>query len=183
MEIAAFAAIRQPVHLSIAGEPVEVPVRSAGDWIASLDTDVPLYEVLSERDARRINALMYDQDSGLDHDMLSQAWKLALSEQSGLPWYVAVRLIQALVAAHPSISGELALRNIDVLTDPLDLVLGAILALVDRGYDKKAKEKTQRDLWAIPPSEIAKGGWSAEEESAAFFAAMGKQTAGSASSA
>lgn len=175
MDLAAFAAIRQPVLLSVAGQQIQVPVCSAGTWIASLATPTPFYELLPLQTARRLNALTYDRDSVLDLEMLNEAWRVALTDQSGLPWYVAVRLMSALVSDHPSISGELALRNIDLITAPLDLVLGAVLALVARGYDKKEREKTQRDLWAPPPGQVS--GWSADDESAAFLAALSARDA------
>lgn len=178
MDLAALAALRQPVDLLIGGLLYEVRPRPVIDWIRSLTESSPFLELLPYDVAVRLSERLHDPyDTDVDHEVLEDAWREALESHSGWRWWEAIRLLAQLVHEWHTVSGELALRGVDLRDSPLDLALDAVYRLVFRNLDEKQTREREEWLHKVPPElegtdeAPERHGFTPEEQAAAFFTA------------
>lgn len=176
--------LRQDLVIEVSGEFYTV----RGDldlraWLSALHEPLPLLAVLPFREAQALNRRSYDNDDDVDVQDFADGWHEALKAATGMDWWVAERLMLALVGDWSELAGMLLLKGIDALTAPPDMVLSALLAMALEGRDDKERRKflTQLTTPPVPPRGAPRGarpGFSPEEQGAAFLAAQNARTAG-----
>lgn len=117
---------------------VKIPPRPAVDWITAV-LDDGLVDLFDGPSSELLTDLHLD---GVDIDPVVLD---ALTEVSGRPWYVALRLLMGLNG--DDMRGEV-LSRIDIATAPLGAVLDVIYALATRGMDNEGRTRFEAQLSA-----------------------------------
>lgn len=138
-----------PVRVELGGVVYRIAPHPAVTWIVPLvDNDwfaiVPA--LLDPADVTVDEAL----DNGtVTHVDCLQAARDAVSVTAGVPWWVALRLIQTM-AETPELAGELALQGVDAAVVSLGAVVQALYRVVVREADRKQRRKIDSDLERVP---------------------------------
>lgn len=187
MDPLTLAGLREPYLVEVAGGFYTVEVHPLTTWVAAQTEPLPLLAVLSMPEARELNARTYDRDDDIDVPDLEQGWHDALTAATGMDWWVAERLLAALIGDFAELAGRLHLKGVDALSSPLDVSLHALLAMAVEGASEKERRKFLGDLYKppMPPAgaskrstKVAPPGFSPEEQGAAFVAAKRAATPG-----
>ncbi|MFF3665474.1 hypothetical protein [Microtetraspora malaysiensis] len=136
-----------------------------------------LYDLLRTEDADALDDRLADDDDTLTLAQVETiAARLVAAACGRKPW-VAARLLGYAAQQWGEIDGALTLRGVDLLalvdTRPATACNTIYAWLVDGG-DEKARDKLNKELFKPPPGEDLDASplWTAEEEGAAFLAAM-----------
>lgn len=178
--------LREPRVIEVAGVLYTVEVHPLKTWVAAMHEPLPVLAVLPFLEAQELNRRSYDNEDEVDVSDFAEGWQQALTAATGMQWWVAERLLHALVTDWAELAGALALKGIDALTSPPDLVLSALLAMAVEGMSTKDRRKFEMDLYKppLPPPGAARAakteppGFSSAEQGAAFLAARGARTTG-----
>lgn len=119
-------------------------------WILPIVDDnwlgiVPGLVDIADRD---IDHALSCGDVGYD-DCVRAAWD-AISVASGLPWWVAARLVHV-ATQNPVVAGELTLRRVDAEQISLGAFVCAIYRILVNETDKKQRGKIDMEL-QVPPA-------------------------------
>lgn len=126
------------VDILIDGQVVTIPRRPAVDWLeAAFTNDIT---ALLDKDNRDLV-----ENLVLDGADIAAAFRDALAEISGRPWYVVTRLCALWM--EDQVRAEV-MRVVDVETAPLGAVLDATYGALVRNMDDKKRAKFERDLAA-----------------------------------
>jgi hypothetical protein len=172
--------LREPHLVDVAGGVYEVGVHPLRVWMGALLEPLPLLAVLPLAEARVLNSRSYDKYDDIDTPDFAEGWHQALAAATGLDWFVAERLMLALMGDWPELAGRMLLKGIDPLVSPPDLVLHALLAMALEGQDESGRRKFLADLYKAPPGAPRgeRPGFSPEEQAAAFESAVRANTPG-----
>lgn len=145
-EFAAFH--REPVIVTVAGEPLVLPYRPAAVWASGIERLHILAAVLADPPGReRIADLIIDYGPEARTDLRAESLRI-LAEATGRKWWEAGRLIST--SAAPEILGRLVLAGVDSWTRSIGEWTAATYALCVKGHDEKARLKFDFSL-SLPP--------------------------------
>jgi hypothetical protein len=128
------------VDVLVADHVFSIPPRPARDWIEAILTD-DLSVLFAPDDQWVLDDLVADGED----DVLRSAFRAALVEISGRPWYVAARLVGLLI--EDQVRGEVAMR-IDIASAPFAVVLDVIYTILVRNLEPKKRAEFERNLAA-----------------------------------
>ena len=149
MEINGIAALRcWPVDLDIAGCQHRIPPLPAVEWIVAITgswTDV----VPGLVEADDIDLTDRIAQGEVTVAQLTTAAKDAVAAAAGMPWWAAIRLVEAGVN-QASAAGELALDAVDAEQVSLAAWCAAVYQAMCRNADEKQCAKLDRQLLETP---------------------------------
>lgn len=159
-----------PIDIDIVGRQHRIGPRPAIDWIVAMTgswADVvpglvdPDDLDLTDRIAR----------GEVEFKQLVTAARDAIATAAGLPWWVAMRLVQ-ISTANLSVAGELA-GHTDATRVSLAAWCAAVYQTIARNADEKQRAKLDRDLMATPPGVRAEDRYDEAAAADAFEAMFG----------
>ena len=176
MEFDGLAAVRcWPVDVTIAGRQHRILARPAADWIVAIlaDTWSQIVPGLVDVDDDAITDRILAGDI-TPHDQVVAA-RDAIAVAAGVPWWVAIRLVNV-AAAQASVIGEVTLRGVDAQSVSFAAWCAAVYQAVTRNADEKERDRFDRDLRELPegvPAEELYDEDAAADRFEAFFATRG----------
>jgi hypothetical protein len=144
------AAIRRtPTTVEVAGHPVTVPYRTAGDWLVALADSRPSLALMRVADEPSRAWLIKQLARGvLDADAAAASYE-ALAQAGGRPWWETQRLL--VLGAEPSVLGHLVLAGVDPWERSVGEWCAAVYTLMTRNAKPEDAFKIDSQLAAPPP--------------------------------
>lgn len=149
-----------PVIVEVAGEDLTIPAMCAADWLHVLMSDTFIADdvfpgMLGEEDRQYVEGLLHHGNLALED---SQGLGLEIvSQVSGRPWWVALRLITVARHSWDALGGDMA-EKVDASTVSLAAWLDALFLLMVR-----AIEDSKRTMFLMK-LELAPEGWGPKPE-------------------
>lgn len=148
-----------PVHLELAGMEFEIPAMVAADWLAILmDPDLRIDSIfpglLVDADQAEVEVALHG--GGLDLEEYVNLGFEILSEVTGRPWWVALRLIGVARGSWDAIGGEIV-RKADAERLSISGWLDVLYPVIIEGL-----EDSKRSMFLLK-LELAPEGWGEEE--------------------
>jgi len=143
-----------PVSVTFAGHLFEVPAVPAVDWLQHLmspDAD-PLDAfpgMLSDGDQELINDALLD--GAVSMDDVYETCLNVITNVSGRPWWVTLRLVEVAKQSWHSLGAEMLLRGVDATKLSLSGWLDVLLLLIMRNIDPKDAMMFTMKLEQVPP--------------------------------
>ncbi|MBA9005915.1 hypothetical protein [Thermomonospora cellulosilytica] len=140
-----------------------------------------LLELTDPEDGEVLVERLDDPDDPLEPEDLDQVAETLVLQATGRPWWVTGRLLATALARWAELDGELIGRGVD-LAQMVDRAparaCNLVYAWLIQGADRKERDKLDAKLTRPPVQELRAASprtqqWLAEEEGAAFMAAMG----------
>jgi hypothetical protein len=157
-----------PIDLDIVGRQHRIGPRPALDWIVAMTGSwADIVPGLVDPDDLDLTDRIARGEVG--YGDLATAARDAIAAAAGLPWWVAMRLVQ-ISTANLSVAGELA-ASTDATRISLAAWCAATYQTIARHADDKQRAKLDRDLTTTPPGMVAREGYD-EAAAADAFEAM-----------
>lgn len=149
-----------PVVMEVAGQDLTIPAMCAADWLHVLMSDSFITDdvfpgMLGEEDRQYVEGLLHHGNLALD-DSRELGLEI-VSQVSGRPWWVALRLISVARSSWDALGGDMV-KKADASTVSLAAWLDALFLLMVR-----AIEDSKRTMFLMK-LEMAPEGWGPKPE-------------------
>lgn len=158
--------------VSLAGQRLRLRHRPTRLWLAAL-ADQKLHEImpgmLRERDLRTYMMSLADPRTGFDLKDSHKITHAVVREVTGVPWWTAVRLANALGRSWFLADGSALLRGVNLLALPIRRTLSITYVLASETCEnERDRIVLDNDLFRAPEGYDVP--WTAEQQSSSFAA-------------
>lgn len=142
-----------PVDVSLAGQQYQIPAAPAASWLGVLMTDAfvldDLFLALAPELGDAVDEALYGERFSFD-DYADLVLDI-ISNVSGRPWHIALRLIGSARNSWNVVGAELILKGVDATQISLSAWLDVVLLVMIRGMEAKDVAMFTAKLEAPPP--------------------------------
>ncbi len=149
------------VSVEVGSRSYEIPAASAADWLTvlmnpNLTADHVFPGMLTENQQAEVERYLHQGGIGIE-EYLDLGWEV-VSEVSGRPWWIAMRMIMTAVSSWDAVGGEL-IRKIDAERVSIAGWLDVLFPIILQGL-----EDSKRSMYLLKLEQPPDGWGSAPEE-------------------